>query len=405
MKPVTYLFICLFSIYTFACKQVKGDIFLLPLVTGSIETSLNTGQTTIDTTATSTIDSSTVPPVLSGNIQSNSVSLTASTNYTLSSSVSSGSSFVTCSYQTSSSNVENTPSCQLSNDGSQVLIAKSGGASITVNYSVLSFSSGMSVQRGASTFTSGLASVTLPTAINPQRSFLVLSTRTSETGNVLDARKLAKGEITNANTLNFSCYQCTASTIVEWQVIQWNASSVQSGQTTIANGNANQSVTLASSVDTTKSFLIFNYSYTPGATPGFEDEYMLEGRFLSNSQINFQRGNTTGVLDIQYFVVSLSSGATVKSNSYSMTDAQLNICDSIPSGGLTNYQRTMLLASNRIGIENPVASNVDSGSIRYGFGTAGCGGAGNTHLSATRAALGEGPTNHSISGSYFLIEF
>ncbi|MDZ4725638.1 MAG: hypothetical protein SH817_05750 [Leptospira sp.] len=391
-----------------ACKNVKESTLFIPLIsnTSSTDTSASTGQTTINLGSSVTAtDPETIPPVLSGNIQFDQVTLSASTNYTLGTAVSANSAFVVCTFQTSSSSVENTPSCQLSSDGTQVQVSKNGGSSVNVNYSVLNFSSGMTVQRGSSTFTAGTAQATLTTAVNTARSFLVLSTRTSETTSASDARRLVRGVITNSTTLDFTCYQCTNTSTVEWQVVQWNASSVITNSLTIADGNSSGTATLPSSVDLTKSFLISNYTYTTGANVGFEDNYMLHGRFSSSSELTFQRGSSAGSLNIQYYVVSVSSGISVKSNSYSLTDTQLTLCDTIPSSGVTNYLKTMLIASNRIGNEGPSVSNFDSGSIRYAFGVAGCGSLGNTHISMTRHTLGEGSPNHTISGSYFLIEF
>ncbi len=348
-----------------------------------------------------------VPIVLSGDIQNgtqNSSSQTA--NYSLGTTVDPSTSFVICNFQTNSSDTVNATTCQLNGAGTQVIVTKGAAAAnnVTTNYYVMNFSSGISVQRGATTLTSGTGSANLTQAVDSAKSFIISYARTSTTGNTSDNVKQVQVSFTNSTTLGFSCNGCT-NTTVEWQVVQWHTSSVQSGIANLSHGTSTVTANLGSAVDLTKSFLIFNNSYTPNGGVGYEQNYYTAGSFSSTSQISFQRGGTGGDLAIQYFVVSIPSGLVVKSNSFAMTTSDVGICDTIPSGGVSNYLKSMMIASNRIGAINQ-ATNVDSASLTYEFQSAGCSSAGGTHLRIKRDNVGtDSGTPHDVHGTYFLLEF
>ncbi|TGN07058.1 hypothetical protein [Leptospira ilyithenensis] len=365
------------------------------------------GDISFDALTTSTgysIDTDNVPVALNGNIQNGNQATTSnSTTYTLGTTVDPATSFVICNFQTAGSDIVNATTCQLNSSGTQVEVKKgASGTNVTTNYYVMNFSSGISVQRGATVLTSGTATIGLSQTVNTNKAFIISYVRTTSTGAANDNRKQVQVSFADANNLNFSCNGCTATT-VEWQVVQWHSATVQSGTATIADTASSTTATLSSAVDLSKTFLIFNHSYTPNGGTGQEQNYFTSGAFSSTSQLSFQRGFTQGTIAIQYFAVSVPSGLVVKSNDFTLSTSETNICDVTPSGGVTDYLKSMMITSNRTGT---VAEDtaLDSSSLTYEFRNSGCGAAGNTNLKITRYNNGDG-TNHSLSGTYFLLEF
>jgi len=352
-----------------------------------------------------TIDTDNVPVALNGNIQNGIQTANSLTsNYTLATTVDPSTSFVICNFRTAGSNILNASTCQINSSGTQVVVEKGGTSSnVTTNYYVMNFSSGISVQRGATTLSSSTGSVTLSQTVNLNKAFIISYARTTSSGATDDNLKQVKATFTDATHLGFSCSGCTTTTTIEWQVVQWHSSSVISGNATIANGSTSITANLGSAVDLSKSFLVFNHSYAPNGGVGEEQNYFTSGTFSTTSQLSFQRGFTQGTIDIQYFVVSVPSGLTVKSNNFILSSSETNICNTIPSAGVADYLKTMMFTSNRIGAVSD-SSALDSSSLTYIFRNSGCSAAGNTNLGIERYNNGDG-SNHNVSGTYFLLEF
>ena len=92
--------------------------------------------------------------------------------------------------------------------------------------------------------------------------------------------------------------------------------SVQSGTATIANGSSSTTGTITS-VDTTKSFLVFGASLASNVTA--DPLYgQVTGQITNATTLTFARNSTTGDITIKWYVAEFTSGVTVQRGNTSM---------------------------------------------------------------------------------------
>ena len=159
-----------------------------------------------------------------------------------------------------------------------------------------------SVQRGSvtigSSFTS--ASVTVPT-IDPMKSVLMMSFTTTGASNDFIS-SICSCRISSPTELTF--YRKSAPVqqlLIEWQVIEYDSGvSVQRG--TLSGTGVSFAASL-SPVDITKSYVVA-YNSPAGSTAAFIIKSQVNSRIASASSLAFTRDTDSGVIDIDWQVVS-----------------------------------------------------------------------------------------------------
>jgi len=305
-------------------------------------------------------------------------------------------SFVICSTRTSDS----TPDvyqigCDLNNGGSggagRLTItpgatAPGSAGSTSVTYYVAEFTAGVSVQRGTATFSgtnlTPTAAVTLSTAVDCTKSFVLINQRDTDNSSSRDelwqiraflatgASPCTSGTTTTLD-LSRNLGRASTTVTVSWQVVTMEGATVQRGTSCIggsaatpacptasgATNGTNNRVTLATAVDTTKSFILVTYK--GGASiGGVEGEYRVRAEFLSTGAsvtgVQFARSlnatNNGHQVDIAYEVVALGDGSTVQSSGTS--PATINGGAGSATATLTSFvdtTRTVLFLTNSAG--------------------------------------------------------
>ncbi len=140
--------------------------------------------------------------------------------------------------------------------------AASGGDA-EISYAVVEcFQNEFSVQRGTTTIATGTSSNTASiSAVDTGKSMVIVSSY-SDDSSANEQTGLATGSLQDSTTVQVSRYDSpTINATVAWQVVTFSNGSgatVQTGQTTLASGNASDTATI-SSVDTAHSWLYCSY--------------------------------------------------------------------------------------------------------------------------------------------------
>lgn len=223
-------------------------------------------------------------------------------------------SFVICYFQTDSSDPSQVPTCQLTATNQVQIQTGGANAANTVRYYLAEFSSGVSVQRGNLQLTAGNLSgtATLGTPVNTARSFIWVTSRTTDNTRTADERRTVTARFSNSSTIQFDRNESGTVVDIEWQAIEISSGTVQSGISSMANGQASLVVTLPTQFNTSRTALIMNYR---GGTTvnGIEGDFYVQGALSGTNTLTFTRIASNGTVDIAWFVVELTDGASVQS--------------------------------------------------------------------------------------------
>ena len=195
---------------------------------------------------------------------------------------------------------------------------------INIKWYVAEFSSGVSVQRGMTNKSSTQCVNQAISAVDLSNTFVLPSDRRG--GTIWGDNDFVRVRFTSSTNLEFCTMLAdTITELVEWQVISFTSgAAVQSGLVSFGSTDASITAALSTAVDTTRSFLAFNYR-SPGDDPDM-GEKMVRGRITSPTQVTFDRDNTGQIIDVSWFVIEFSDGTTVQSGStnFLTTDSQRN---------------------------------------------------------------------------------
>jgi len=183
-----------------------------------------------------------------------------------------------------------------------------GAPALPVQYYVAEFQSGVLVQRGASTMSSTQVSVTLPTAVDPTKSFPIVTYRNTGAGYGMD--DFVRAKLTSPTQLSLESALAAPNGIVEWQLISFDGASVQSGDVAVAAGDTLVTAPLQN-VDPARTWLVFSYvlaTFTSGAS-----ETMIRGRVETATQLAFRRTVSGATGTLTWYAVSFNNGTTVQS--------------------------------------------------------------------------------------------
>ncbi len=149
---------------------------------------------------------------------------------------------------------------RLAGAGNQITFERVGtSGAITIQWYVAEFASGVTVQRGTADVTLGVPFNQALIPVNPAKSFPIVSYRAS--GSNVNANDFVRAEITGAGAnLQLSYLCCGSSTtpeMVEWQVVEYQQSAVQTGNLFFSDVDTSLTAPLAPAVNPDKSWLLF----------------------------------------------------------------------------------------------------------------------------------------------------
>ena len=276
-------------------------------------------------TVSVTIASSVNSAIVNGSFQSGTITNVINTSTaTLSRPVDLTKSFVYCGARIGGSAAANMISCQLTSPTTvSVTSGQSAASGTTANWFVVEYAFGVTVQRGSTNLTSGAPGIgntfqnLTINSVNLARSFALIYSKTTDTSTNLDEERTVLGFFSNATSLRIERQvSSTLSVTIEWQVIEFNGANVQSSGSsllTIAGTTSSVNHTLASSVDLTKSFLLFSANGSSGIA-GREEQLYTRGQITNANTLTFnRRGVANESVNISWFVIEMTDGTSVQS--------------------------------------------------------------------------------------------
>ncbi len=326
---------------------------------------------------TVTIAASVNSAIVNGSFQSGTITNVINTSTaTLSNPVDMTKSFVYCGARIQGSAAANMITCQLTSPTTvSVTSGQSSATGTTANWFVVEYASGVNVQRGTTNLSSGAAGVgntfqnVTISSINLSKSFVIVYSKTSTTSTALDEERTVMGYFNNSTTLRLERQvSSTMSTTIEWQVVEFNGANVQSSGTSPLELAATTSVvnyTLPSSVDLTKSFLLFSINGSSGVI-GREAHLYTRGQISNANTISFnRRGNANVSVQISWFVIEMTDGTKVQSGSTTL-NAGGGTTVNATLGTALNTAKTMIVWSNDTqGASNNANDNTTQDSGTY----------------------------------------
>lgn len=173
---------------------------------------------------------------------------------------------------------------------------------VTVQWFVITFSTGLTVQRGTDTNVNTSVVNKTISAVNTGKSFVVLSTASNDG---MCRGQSIRGDITTTTNLALDS-DSSAGNEVRWQVIEYDNCAVQKVAKTIASGtSATDTIT---SVTLTKTFLAPTGKSTDNS--GLEDKFW-HFRLSDATTLTYERVSAAGTFTGVTYVVSFTDDATV----------------------------------------------------------------------------------------------
>ena len=275
-------------------------------------------------------------------------------------------------------------------------------ATINIQWYVVTFASGVRVQRGETPQDSLAKDVTLPLTLSAvNQAFVLWSKTTDAAGGEFSDNETVLGEITSTTTVQFRSTFSTPFDIITWQVVEFtNAAdiNVQKGTTAMLAGTTSVTATLSPAVDENKTFVLAGFMTTgTGVDMGSR---MLRAELTDSTTITIQRsvaGTPDNITEIFWQAIELKDKSTVVrgSSTFAAAVAQVTVpiaphldvsqsiaFGSVQSGAGQNLGRSPYVADDIIGV----------GSVTMA-------------LSATQLTLDRNNTAATAEIDWFIVEF
>ncbi|MGI9610820.1 MAG: CSLREA domain-containing protein, partial [Acidimicrobiia bacterium] len=177
---------------------------------------------------------------------------------------------------------------------------------VTIEWSVVEYSSGVTVQRGSTNLTGTTTDVAI-TSSDLTKSFPMISS--TATGTVFSNNDFVRAELTSATNLRLSI-SALGTNVVKWQVVTYNDASVQSGSVAFASGDASKTATVTT-VDTSKAWLLYSLDTATGTQSNIGQK-LVRGQVSDSTTLTFDRSNTGQTMNLTYYVVEFTDTTEVQ---------------------------------------------------------------------------------------------
>ncbi len=271
--------------------------------------------------------------------------------------------------------------------------ARAGTAgTLSVQWYVAEFRSGVGVQRGTLQLPTGSKTATVPiAAVDLSKSFPLVTLRAP--GSNIDGNDFVRASFADSTHLEFEWAGGTVDpSFVEWQVVEYIDATVASGDFTM---NANQpSITVNPSLSGNE-WLV--YSYTTGDSAIAMGRHMVQGT-LEGNRIVFKR-DVTGVEVIgTWFVIRFEDATTVQHGNETLAGS--GSIANIPLSPIIQANTIAVAGTNARGGKTPhdVVNGDDPGIAWFNLSLTGP-----TNLRLSRGATGSPAV--SASAGWFVIQF
>lgn len=231
---------------------------------------------------------------------------------------------------------------------------------VTIKWHVAEFVSGVTVQRGSTSTTTPTINVPL-TSVDLTKSFPIISLRAG--GTVASNQDFSRAKLTSSTNLQLSLDAVRSDGVVEWQVVKYDDSQVQTGDVSFANGDSSKPFPI-SSVNTGKSWLIYSYQTEIGTQSNIGQK-LVRGVMNNSTTLTFDRDQTGQTMDLTWYLVEFTDGTTTQHNSQSFTSSETQKGVSISA-----VERTRSIAVggySMLGGKSPYNSDDNTGVAWFTF--------------------------------------
>ncbi len=190
-------------------------------------------------------------------------------------------------------------------------------STINIQWYVMEFSSGVSVQRGEVNQTSSTLNVPITAVSSTSQAFVLYSKTPRNTDSIWSSDDPSTGRLTSNTNVQFRASNGNSSHIIDWQVVEFtNAAdiNVQTGSSAMSSGTGSINITLPTAVNTASSFALVGF-LSPDSGPDV-DERMIRAQLIDSTTLRIDRDSVGDRIDeIIWQVVELNDGSSVQHGS------------------------------------------------------------------------------------------
>lgn len=211
--------------------------------------------------------------------------------------------------------------------------------SINIHWHVVEYASGVRVQRGATAMDSDSVDVPIE-AVDRSRAFPVITYRGE--GASFDGTSFVRAELSQSSTLALRMNRAPEDMIVEWQVIEHMAASVQSGSVSFTSSDLRMPAITPAPFSASRSWLHYSYSATNG-DGGTVTQKLVRGSIERDKNLDFKRTHDGSGIALTWYLVELLDGSTVTHDIARLNEGILQQTASIAP---VDPQRSIVMAGN-----------------------------------------------------------
>lgn len=201
--------------------------------------------------------------------------------------------------------------------GTEITFTKYGSGTIgNISWQAIE-SSDIKVQRNTVAFAAATSEVNVSiNSVNLSNSFILVNGRVSSTTTSTNNRGHFNARFLNSTTIQLERRTTGTAASAGWQVVEWNNSNVQAGNSSFTGYGINVTV---NAVNTSRAILFFGSAVSGGTGVG---STLIVGNISGSSTISFERTYNVGTVNITWFLVELPEEFSVQANSISMSSDQ-----------------------------------------------------------------------------------
>ncbi len=261
---------------------------------------------------------------------------------------------------------------------------------LTVEWYVVEFQSGVTVQRGTLTGINSSSTVGI-SAVNLNNSFAMVSGSVGGNNNTYGRDDYFRTRLLNSTTLEIAHDQNSTSQTADWQVIEYTDSTVQRGIGSLSDTTLSVNIPITA-VNLAKSMVVVSWRTNANGT----GNNFIKARLTSPTQITIDRAVSGSVIGYAWQVVEFTDGSSVEAGELSYSTSQSSQTATLPS---INTSRAVALLSSAAGRWGGTHSFISTDETGPGMFTTDI--TNSTTLTVTRSNTGSVPA----AVNWFVVQF
>jgi hypothetical protein len=255
-------------------------------------------------------------------------------------------------------------------------------STITIEWSVVEYTCGISVQRGDTNVAATTVDVSITPVAARSHAFVTWSKSAASADASWDSNDTLVVDLTSTSNVELRTAGANASHTVSWQLVEFlNGAdvNVQRGSASLTGTNLSTTATLASAVTTSHAFVLADLQSAGSGTD--IGARLIRAQLTNSTTVTFDRsisGSPDDLTEIGWQVVELTDGSAVQRGSVAFAsaaaqvDATVNLIDtsratafaSTEVGGGQAAGRTSYAADDTVGVASATVKVLDNSTVR-----------------------------------------